>query len=75
VGEAETTADDPAVAEQLLDLVRVRGGADVEILGTAPEEQVANAAADEIGAMSVLVKAVKDLERVRVDVATGDRML
>ena len=35
VRQAEAAADDPAVPEQLLDLVRMRGGADVEVLRPA----------------------------------------
>ena len=49
VREPEAPADDPAVPEQPLDLVRVRVGADVEVLRPAAEQQVADAAADEVG--------------------------
>ena len=49
VGETEAPADDPAVPEQPLDLVRMRRGADVEVLRPPAEQQVADAAADEIG--------------------------
>ncbi len=49
VGEPEAAADDPAVPEQLLDLVRMRRRADVEVLGPAPEQEVAHAAADQVG--------------------------
>ena len=43
----EAPADDPAVPEQPLDLIRMRVRADVEILRLAPEHQVADAAPDE----------------------------
>ena len=58
VGESEPPSDDPAVAEQLLDLVRVRRRADVEVLGPAAEQQVAHAAADEVGDVVVLVELI-----------------
>ena len=75
VREAEPAADDPAVAEELLDLVGMRRGADVEILRPPAEQQVADAAADEIGGVIVLVQPVQDLEGVGIDVATRDRVL
>ena len=75
VREAEAPADDPAVPEELLDLIRMRGRADVEILRTAAEQQVADAAADEIGGVLALPQAVENLQRVRIDVAAGDRVL
>ena len=75
VRQAEPPADDPAVAEQLLDLVRVGGGADVEILRPPLEQQIAHAAADEIRDVVVFVQPIKNFERVGIDVAAGDRVL
>ena len=49
VGEAEAAADDPTVPKELLDLVGVGRGADVEVFGPPAQEEVADAAADEIG--------------------------
>src|SRR6185369_12867601 len=72
VGQAETPADDPAVAEQFLDLVRVRRRSDVEVFGPATQQQIANAAANEVRDVVMLVKPVKNLERVGVDVAARD---
>jgi hypothetical protein len=74
VREAEPTADDPAIAKQLLDVMRVRRRADVEVLRAPSQQQIAHAAAHEIGDVIVFVKAVQNLERVRVDVAAGDRV-
>ena len=67
--ETESSSDDPAVSKQLLDLMRMRGRPDVEILGTAFQEQVADAAADEVCDVMVFVKPIKNFERVRIDVA------
>ena len=75
VRQAEAPADDPAVPEQLLDLIRVRGGADVEVLRPPSEKKIADAAADQICSVVVLPQPVQDLQRVRIDVATGDRVL
>ena len=75
VREAEAPADDPAVAKELLDLMRVRRRADVEILRPAAEQQVAHAAADQIGDVVVLVQPVQDFESVGIDVAARDRVL
>ncbi len=49
VGQPEAAADDPAVAKQAPDLVRVRRRGDVEVLGAGAEQKVAHAAADEVG--------------------------
>ena len=35
--------------------------------GRLPEQQIANAAADEIGDVTVLMETVEDLERVGID--------
>ena len=48
VRETEAAADDPAVPEQPLDLIRMGVRADVEVLRPPPEQQVAHAAADEV---------------------------
>ena len=46
----------------------MRRRADVEVLGPAIQQQVANAAADQIGDVVVLVEPVEDLESVGIDV-------
>ena len=67
VGEAEAAADEPRVAEGRLDLVRVRGGGDVEVLGVHSEEQVANAPADEIGGEVGLLEPSHHLHGVGIE--------
>ncbi len=49
VREAEPAPDEEAVAERALHLVRLRARADVEVLRLAPQQEVAHAAAHEIG--------------------------
>ena len=75
VRQPEPPADDPAVAKELLDLVRMRGRTDVEVLGTPAEQEVADAAADEIGNVVALAQAIEDLERVGINVAARERVL
>ena len=69
VRQPEAAADDPAVAKELLDLVRMRRGADVEILRPAVQQQVAHAPADQVRDVIVFVKPIQNFERVGVDVA------
>jgi hypothetical protein len=52
----------------------MRGCADVEVFGPAPEEQVADAAANQIGHVIVLVQPVQHLQRVGVDLLPRDLM-
>ena len=68
VRQAETPADDPAVPEEALDLVWMRGGADVEVLRRSAEQQIPYAAPNEVGDVIELTQTVQDLEGVRVDV-------
>jgi hypothetical protein len=64
VGQPEPPADDPAVTEQLLDLPRMRVCPDVEVLGTASEHQITDAAPDQVGNVLVLLQAMKDAKGV-----------
>jgi hypothetical protein len=75
VRETKTPADDPAVAKQLLDLVRVRRRPDVEVFRPSSEQQVAHAAADEIGDVIALTQSVEDLQRIGVNIAPRERVL
>ena len=75
VRQTEAAADEEAVAERPLHLVRGRVRADIEILRRAAQQQIAHAAADEIGRIPQLGQTVEDLERVRVDVLAGNAVL
>jgi hypothetical protein len=65
--EPETAANHPAVLEQALDLVGMCRGADIEVLRPAAEQQIAHAAAHQIGNVVILMKPIEDFERVRID--------
>src|SRR5262249_25417575 len=48
VRQAEAAADNPAITEQLLDLMRVCGRPDIEVFGPALKQQIPHASADEV---------------------------
>jgi hypothetical protein len=73
--EAEAPADQPAVAEQPLDGLGMGVRPDVEVLGLAPEEQIADAAPDQVRLVAGRRQAVENLERVRIDPLARDRVL
>ena len=75
VRQTKPPPDDPAVAEELLDLVRVRRGADVKILGAPADQEIADAAADEVGLVYSTRGGDAAPSRVGVDVAARDGML
>ena len=53
----------------------MRVGADVEVLRPAAEQQVAHAAADEVGGVVELLQPIQHFERVRIDVPPRNRVL
>jgi hypothetical protein len=75
VREAEPASDDPAIPEELLDLVRMRGRADVEILRMPSEQKVADAAADQVCDVVVFVELVQNFECRGIDVPPRDGVL
>ena len=74
VRQTETPADDPAVAEEFLDLVRVRRRSDVKIFGPATQKQIADAAANQIGDVIALMETIEDLQRIGIDLLPRNRM-
>jgi hypothetical protein len=67
VGQAEPPADKAAVAEDLFDLVGVSGGADIEVLGFFPQQEIPDSPAYKVGDMAMAMEAIKDLQGVGVD--------
>ena len=63
----EAATDQKTVAEQALDLLRRGIGTDVEILGRAPQQQIANPTPDQIGEMTGSMQAIEHLQGVRID--------
>jgi len=72
VHQPEAPADDPAVAKQPLDLAWMGLGSDVEVLGLAAEEQIADAAADEIGLVATALQTRQHPQGVLIDVPRGN---
>jgi hypothetical protein len=52
----------------------MRRRADVEILRTTAEEQVADAAADQIRDVIALMEPIEDLQRIGIDLLPRNRM-
>jgi hypothetical protein len=75
VGQPEPPADDPAVAEEALDLPRGRRRPDVEVLRAPVEQQIANAAADQVGGVIEAGQPPDDLDRLRIQVLDRDRSM
>ena len=65
--EPEAPADDAAVAEERAHVLGAGARRDVEVLGLAAEEEVAHAAADEVGLVAAALEAPDDLGGVGVD--------
>ena len=75
VREPEPAADDPAVPEQPLDLIRVRVGRDVEVLRKPAQDQVPHAPAHQVRDVIAALQPEQDAERVGIDVPARNRMV
>ena len=75
VHQAEASSDDARVAEQLAHVLGARAGRDVEVLGAPVEQQVAHAAADQVGLEAVAREPAHDLLGVGVDPRDVERDL
>src|SRR4030067_524600 len=69
--QAEAPADQARIAEQFLDLLRARVGDDVEILGFAPEHQIAHATTHEKTRVTGVFQAIQDFKRAVADEGAG----
>jgi hypothetical protein len=75
VRQPESPADNPAIPEEALDLRRMCVGADVEVFRFPAKQEIANAAADEIGDVLRFVKSIEDAKSVRVDVSARNTVI
>jgi len=75
VGQAEAAANQAAVAEQRLDLLRRCVGGNVEILWRSPEQNIPDTSADQVGIIATLVQAIEHLERILADLFARDGVL
>src|SRR5690606_34944386 len=72
VREPEAAADHPTVAEEVAHLGGPRARRDVEVLRLHAEEEIADAAADEIRLVTIAAQPPDDLEGILVDVVGPD---
>ena len=75
MGEMEASADETAIAEQLLHLLRVRVRRNVEVLGFEADQEVPDRASHKEGLVTRVLQPIKDLQRIRRDMGPRDRML
>jgi hypothetical protein len=73
--QAESTSDQPAVAEQLLYLFRTSIGNHVYILGFAPKKKISHATAYHERLVARFLEAVQDLQRFSGYAGPGNIML
>jgi hypothetical protein len=67
VDQPKPSPDDAGIAEQRSNVVRASAGRDVEVLGGAIEQEIPDAAADDVGLVAVPSKALDDLDGVRIE--------
>ena len=72
VDEPEAPPDDATVREDPPHLPRARRRDDVEVLRVSAEEEVAHAAADEVGLVAESPEAADDLQGLGVDLFVRD---
>jgi hypothetical protein len=75
VRQAEAAPDQATVAEHLSDLFRARVRRDVEVFRFAPQEQVADTTADQMGLKTGRLEPIQNLQRIGRDIGTRDRVL
>src|SRR5690606_31647202 len=75
VRQTEAATDQPAVAEQVLDLLRRGVGGHVEILGRTADQQVAHGAADQERVEAAVLQSIQDAERIGADLLAGNPVL
>jgi len=63
VREPKASADQATVAERCADFLRAGVSDDIEVLGLPPEQQIPDAAADQIRLVPLLFQAIENLER------------
>ncbi len=74
MGEAEPSTDQPAIAEQLFNLVWSCIRSYIEVFRLTAEQQVADSAAYEVGIISLLLQPVQHTNSVVADPLAGNGM-
>jgi len=75
VRKPESAADEPTISEQRLHVFRARVRRDIEVLGLATKEQVADTTANQTGPIAAIFQPVENLECIGTDVRPADAMI
>ena len=75
MGQPEAATDEAAVAEKPLELTWSGIGRDVEVLRGSSQEEVPDAAPDQVGDEPVVPEPVERAQGVRADLPSGDAVL
>jgi hypothetical protein len=65
--QEKPAANDPAVFEERMDLVRMGIGGHIKVFRGLSEKEIPNAPSDQIGQVTVAMEPVKDLEGLLVN--------
>ena len=72
MSQTESATDDAAITKQLPDLLRSRAGGDIKILGRFSDHKIAYGSTHQVGLVSIVMKSVKGLQRIAIDVLARD---
>ena len=72
MGEPKSAPDQETVAKQLLHLLWCRVGANVEVLWRPAQQQVTDAATDQVSLVAVAMQSIEDFKRTFVNLFAGD---
>jgi len=72
VGEPESSPHQETIAKQPLHLLWSRVGADIEVLGLSTQQQITDAAANQVGLVTVAMQTLKPLKRTFANRVAGD---
>jgi len=72
--QSKAPANQPAVTEQVVDLLRLGISDDIEILGLTAQQQIPHPTADQTGAITGMVQSIQDRDRAGTDIGPRDGM-
>jgi hypothetical protein len=75
MSQAESAPDQPGIAEELTNLLRMGVCGHIKVLGGFAQQQIAYASPNEIGSKPVVVEPVENFQGIRVDETAGKGML
>jgi hypothetical protein len=72
VGQSKTTSDQSGIANQIADLIGRGAGGHIEILGVLAQQQIADAAADDVGGVPGFLQTLNHLLSAGTDAIGAD---